>query len=63
MNFEHQKKINLESLEQKQAMEKDTFSKARELDKLRAELMAMERKLHGANLGVFSYCVFHYICI
>ena len=53
MNFEQQKKINLDNLEQKQVMEKDTFSMARELEKLRAELMTMERRFHGSNPGVF----------
>eukprot|EP00250_Pteridium_aquilinum_P008140 c17708_g1_i1 orf=240-1934(-) len=47
MDFELQKKINLERLEQTQAMEKNTFSMARELERLRAELLSMERRLHG----------------
>ena len=53
MDFEHQKKINLDSLEQKQTMEKNNFTMAREIDKLRAELMNMERKLHNAYPGAF----------
>lgn len=48
MDFELQKKINLEHLEQKQAMEKNAFTMAREVERLRTELMSMERRLHGA---------------
>lgn len=48
MDFELQKKLNLERLEQTQAMEKNTFTLTREVERLRAELMSMERRLHGA---------------
>ncbi|KAI5062116.1 hypothetical protein GOP47_0022655 [Adiantum capillus-veneris] len=47
MDFEHQKKLNLERLEQSQTMEKNTFSLTREVERLRAELMMVERRLHG----------------
>lgn len=48
MDFELQKKLNLERLEQTQAMEKNTFTLTREVERLRAELMIMERRLHGS---------------
>lgn len=51
MDFELQKKLNLERLEQTQAMEKNTFTLTREVERLRAELMSMERRLHGAYPG------------
>ncbi|MCO5587119.1 hypothetical protein L7F22_041066 [Adiantum nelumboides] len=47
MDFELQKKLNLERLEQTQAMEKNTFTLTREVERLRTELMVMERRLHG----------------
>ena len=55
VDYEHQKKINLENLEQKQAMEKNIFTMAREVDRLRGELVTMERKLHGAYTGWLVY--------
>ncbi|KAH7279964.1 hypothetical protein KP509_37G045200 [Ceratopteris richardii] len=47
MDFELQKKLNLERLEQTQVMEKNIFTLTREVERLRTELVMMERRLHG----------------
>ncbi|KAM7464342.1 hypothetical protein LguiA_032463 [Lonicera macranthoides] len=45
--FEYEKKANEEQLEQKQAMEKNLVSIAREIEKLRAEQLSAERRARG----------------
>lgn len=47
MDFELQKKLNLEHLEQQQAMEKNAFTMTREIERLRAELTNAERRQHA----------------
>lgn len=47
MDFEQQKKLNLEHLEQQQAMEKSTFAMTREIERLRAELANADRRQHA----------------
>lgn len=44
MDFEQQKKLNLDHLEQQQAMEKSAFAMTREIEKLRAELANADRR-------------------
>lgn len=44
--YEYEKKANTEQMEQRQAMEKNLVSMARELEKLRTEL---ERRSRGAG--------------
>lgn len=51
MDFELQKKISYERLEQKQAMEKNVFTMAREVEKLRMEAANAERRAHAAILA------------
>ena len=47
--FEFEKKANTELLEQRNAMEKNLVSMAREVEKLRAELTNFEKKSRGGN--------------
>ena len=47
--FEFEKKANTELLEQRNAMEKNLVSMAREVEKLRAELTNFEKKSRGWN--------------
>eukprot|EP00250_Pteridium_aquilinum_P003846 c14121_g1_i1 orf=1665-2555(-) len=49
--FEYEKKANAELLEQRSAMEKNLVSMAREVEKLRAELTNMEKKVRSAGYG------------
>lgn len=49
--FEYEKKANAELLDQRSAMEKNLVSMARELEKLRAELTNMEKKVRSAGYG------------
>jgi hypothetical protein len=42
--FEYEKKANAEQLEQRQAMEKNLVSMARDVEKLRAELTNAEKR-------------------
>ncbi|XP_019054237.1 PREDICTED: protein FLX-like 3 [Nelumbo nucifera] len=51
--FEYEKKANEEQVEQKQAMEKNLVSMAREIEKLRAEHLNAEKRARG--LGGMSY--------
>lgn len=51
--FEYEKGINIEQVEQLQAMEKNLIGMARELEKLRAEVLNAENRA----LGNFS-CLF-----
>lgn len=51
MDFELQKKISFERLEEKQAMEKNVFTMAREVEKLRMELANAERRAYAAALA------------
>lgn len=45
--FEYEKGVNIESVEQLQAMEKNLIGMAREMEKLRAEVMNAEMRAHG----------------
>ena len=45
--FEYEKKANEEQLEQKQAMEKNLISMAREIEKLRADQLNTDRRARG----------------
>ncbi|XP_057963432.1 protein FLX-like 3 [Malania oleifera] len=45
--YEYEKKANEEQMEQKQAMEKNLISMAREIEKLRAEQLNTERRARG----------------
>ena len=50
--FEYEKKANEEQVEQKQAMEKNLVSMAREIEKLRTEQLSVDRRAYG--LGMFA---------
>ncbi|XP_052199618.1 protein FLX-like 3 isoform X1 [Diospyros lotus] len=52
--FEYEKKANEEQMEQKQAMEKNLVSMAREIEKLRAEQMAGDRGARGLGAGSYG---------
>uniref|UniRef100_A0A5B6ZQM3 Protein FLX-like 3 n=1 Tax=Davidia involucrata TaxID=16924 RepID=A0A5B6ZQM3_DAVIN len=52
--FEYEKKANEEQVEQKQAMEKNLVSMAREIEKLRAEQMSAERRARGLGAGGYG---------
>ncbi|KAL6969849.1 hypothetical protein U1Q18_029563 [Sarracenia purpurea var. burkii] len=52
--FEYEKKANEEQTEQKQAMEKNLISMAREIEKLRAEQLSVERGAHGLGAGGYG---------
>ncbi|CAL5396566.1 unnamed protein product [Camellia sinensis] len=52
--FEYEKKANEEQVEQKQAMEKNLVSMAREIEKLRAEQMTVERGARGLGPGGYG---------
>ncbi|KAI5068574.1 hypothetical protein GOP47_0016919 [Adiantum capillus-veneris] len=47
MDFELQKKLNLEHVEHQQAMEKSAFAMTREIERLRADLVNAERRHHA----------------
>ncbi|KAJ9708177.1 hypothetical protein PVL29_000304 [Vitis rotundifolia] len=49
--FEYEKKANEEQLEQKQAMEKNLISMAREIEKLRADQLNTDRRARGLGGG------------
>lgn len=53
--FEMEKKKNTELLEQRQLMEKNLVSMARDVEKLRAELVNAEKKARGSNMYEDSY--------
>lgn len=48
---EYEKKANIELMEQRQAMEKNLVSMAREVEKLRAELVNVDGRTWGAGAG------------
>ncbi len=50
--FEYEKGINIEQVEQLKAMEKNLIGMAREVEKLRAEVLNAEKR---AALGNFSW--------
>ncbi|KAA8529166.1 hypothetical protein F0562_034035 [Nyssa sinensis] len=52
--FEYEKKANEEQVEQKQAMEKNLVSMAREIEKLRAEQLGAERRARGLGAGGYG---------
>lgn len=55
MAVDYEKKANAEQLEQRQAMEKNLVSMAREVEKLRAELTNAEKRARvNSNAGIFS---------
>lgn len=45
--FEYEKGSNIEQVRQLQAMEQDLFSMAREVERLRAEVMIAKKNSHG----------------
>ncbi|KAK9750398.1 hypothetical protein RND81_02G193800 [Saponaria officinalis] len=55
--LDYEKKANQEQVEQKQAMEKSLMGMAREIEKLRAEHLSMDRRGHG--LGSSSYGMYN----
>ncbi|KAH7516535.1 hypothetical protein FEM48_Zijuj10G0145300 [Ziziphus jujuba var. spinosa] len=52
--YEYEKKANEEQVEQKQAMEKNLISMAREIEMLRAEQLNVERRTRGLGGGVYG---------
>jgi short-subunit dehydrogenase len=52
VTFEYEKGINIEQVEQLKAMEKNLIGMAREVEKLRAEVLNAEKR---AALGNFSW--------
>ena len=54
--FEYEKGSNIEQVEQMKAMEKNLFGMAREVEKLRAEVLNAEKRALGNN---FSSCIHH----
>lgn len=59
--FEYEKKANEEQLEQKQAMEKNLVSIAREIEKLRAEQLSAERRARGLGKQFLSFSLSSFI--
>lgn len=63
--LEYEKKGNAELVEQRQAMEKNLVSMARELEKLRADLASGEARNWGAGnlflLPLLMCFVFHFV--
>ncbi|TYI94071.1 hypothetical protein E1A91_D02G177900v1 [Gossypium mustelinum] len=47
VTFQHEKESNIEQVEQMQAMEKNLIRMAKEVEKLRAEVLSAEKKMHG----------------
>ena len=45
--MQHEKGSNIEHVEQMQAMEKNLIGMAREVEKLRAEVLSAEKRVHG----------------
>jgi len=54
--YEYEQKAHAEQMEQRQAMEKNLVSMAREIEKLRAELMSREKRARGP--GNLTLCLF-----
>ncbi|GFS44379.1 hypothetical protein Acr_00g0089990 [Actinidia rufa] len=52
--FEYEKKANEEQVEQKQAMEKNLVSMAREIEKLRTEQLSVDRRARGFGAGGYG---------
>ena len=58
--MQYDKKVNEEQVEQKQAMEESLMSMAREVEKLRAEQLNMDRTAHGpGNQLDFLGCILY----
>jgi hypothetical protein len=53
---DYEKKANMEFMEQRQSMEKNMVSMAREVEKLRAELASMDGRHWGAGMTCLLYC-------
>lgn len=45
--FEYEKGLNIDKVQQMQAMEKNLVGMAREVEKLRAEVLNAEKRAHG----------------
>lgn len=45
--FQYEKSLNIEQVEQMQAMEKNLIAMAREVEKLRVEVFNAENRVHG----------------
>ncbi|XP_022749460.1 protein FLX-like 4 [Durio zibethinus] len=54
VTFQYEKGSNIEQVEQMQAMEKELIGMAREVEKLRAEVLSAEKKVH-APIGPVPY--------
>ncbi|XP_077238226.1 protein FLX-like 4 [Tasmannia lanceolata] len=52
--FEYEKGLNMQQVEQMQAMENNLVSMAREVEKLRAEVSTAEKRAHAPNPYVYS---------
>lgn len=52
--FEYEQKAHAELLEQRKSMEKNLVSMAREIEKLRAEQMNMEKRARGPGTGAYG---------
>lgn len=65
--IDYEKKGNIELMEQRQAMEKNLVSMAREVEKLRAELSNTDVRPWGAGIShltyFFSVSVKFYVCM
>ncbi|XP_059637572.1 protein FLX-like 4 [Cornus florida] len=53
--FEYEKGLNMEKVEQMQAMDKNLFGMAKEVEKLRAEVLNAEKRAHAPNPYGSSY--------
>lgn len=61
--YEYEKKANADQLEQRQVLEKNLASMAREVEKLRAEHMSMETRARGSgNSSLLLDLMFHCYC-
>uniref|UniRef100_A0A803MU00 Protein FLX-like 3 n=1 Tax=Chenopodium quinoa TaxID=63459 RepID=A0A803MU00_CHEQI len=56
--LEYEKKSNAEQVQQKDSMEKNLMSLAREIEKLRAELLSVDRRGHALGGGT-SYAMYN----
>lgn len=52
--YEYEKKANAEQIEQRQDMEKNLVSMAREIEKLRAEHTNMDKRARGPGIGAYG---------
>lgn len=55
--IDYEKKANIELMEQRQAMEKNLVSMAREVEKLRADLARTDGRPWGAGITYLSDCI------